>query len=269
MIQLLIIGRSAGQWASKLEVIGPAMSINTARLPAAGIREIERSPPDAVILEAKSSTRALSLAIAVKSRPIGEFIPVIAIAPDDAAENAPGRESVEDLLPPTVDAKVLMRTLETALGLEPNELETQETPRTLSEPTSPSMVEESEFELEEIIEGPEDDPGPQKLSSRDIFGERAGERARIDVDEATIRRKLRAVRHEDYFAILEIPRASETPAVRDAFHRMRDAYTKNIEFDLAHRYQEDLREIHDAFEDAWAVLGDPDLRASYLQHTTK
>ena len=85
-----------------------------------------------------------------------------------------------------------------------------------------------------------------------------------------IRRKLKAVRHEDYYAILEIRRGAESQTVREAFHRLTALYDPaHLEFEVAHKFQDELDEIRDALEDAFAVLGDPELREPYLKSTVK
>jgi DnaJ-class molecular chaperone len=90
------------------------------------------------------------------------------------------------------------------------------------------------------------------------------------VDQETIKRKLRAVRHEDYYAILELRRGAEGAVVREAFHRLYRRFdSREIDFELAHRFEEELGELRDALEDAWAVLGDSKLRESYLEYTTR
>lgn len=90
------------------------------------------------------------------------------------------------------------------------------------------------------------------------------------VDVEAIVRKLRAVRHEDYYAMLEIPRGAEGQTVREAFHRLYTRFDPSqVDFQVAYRYEAELGEIRDALEDAWAVLGDGDVREKYLVHTLR
>ena len=78
------------------------------------------------------------------------------------------------------------------------------------------------------------------------------------------RRKLREVRHEDYYTILEVRRGAETPVIKQAYMRLVARYEPSgLDFELAHRYYGEISEILDALEDAWAVLGDNTLRQQY------
>tara|TARA_B100000686_G_C16129100_1_gene636422 strand:+ start:361 stop:600 length:240 start_codon:yes stop_codon:yes gene_type:complete len=73
------------------------------------------------------------------------------------------------------------------------------------------------------------------------------------------------VRHEDYYTILEVRRGAETPVIKDAYMRMAALYDgARLDFAILHQCHQELAEIRDALEDAWAVLGDNDLRRLYL-----
>jgi preprotein translocase subunit Sec63 len=104
----------------------------------------------------------------------------------------------------------------------------------------------------------------------DRFFPRRDREASDEIAPERIRRKLRAVRHEDYYAILELRRGADGPAIREAYRRQIESFAPSrLPPDLAHKYLAELHEIRDALEDAWAVLGDASLREAYLAHTTR
>lgn len=276
VIRILLIGRTADTFAARLAAYTDAAEFDVAKLPAAGVRQLEQTPPDAVVvLEDNGPERLHALVDAIKKRPLGALTPVV-VASNDALPDA-DRKALDvaawiDLHAPE---SLVLKTLAELLGIDPRELvktpfhEHKTTAPKTYEPrpeASPKRVETPQFLLEEI-----DEPtGPRRLSPQDIFPKRFSGGISDELDESELRRKLRSVRHEDYFAILEIPRGAETPAIRDAFHKITARFDQNrISFDLQHRYHTEIQEIRDAFEDAWAVLGDSKLRADYLEHTTR
>lgn len=284
------------------------MTIDTARLPAAGLRQLTSTPPDAVlIVEASNPARASALVVAVRQQPLGALTPVIV-----HGEGIDPTLDVQANLASANGASEVLRALEEALEFEIGELSAEtdggsvvtfETPRpssspdrarapapdreTATEETSraptaenpavtpglrhqgePARLETPKFILEEIID--EDPDGPRRLDRGELFGSRGRRRSQSDVDDSTVKRMLRSVRHEDYYAILGVHRGAETPAVRDAFYRQVERYDPaNVDVDVAHRHHLELAEIRDALEDAWAVLGDSDLRTDYLDATTR
>lgn len=288
MIRLLVIGRGASDWGARLLSLAPEITIDTARLPAAGIRQLAQTPPDAVfIVESSNAARATALVEAVRSQPLGAFTPIVVhgealdptldvqakLASDDgpsevlkAIEGALELELGE--LTAGADAVVTMET--SRQPTRENPAVSKETTRPLEPPSEggPARIETPKFVLEEIVD---DEPqGPRQLEHRDLFPARGPTRRESDVDEATVKRMLRAVRHEDYFSILGVHRGAETPAIRDAYYRQLERFDdRNVDIDIAHRRHMELDEIRDALEDAWAVLGDSDLRTDYLESTTR
>ena len=86
-----------------------------------------------------------------------------------------------------------------------------------------------------------------------------------EVSEESLRRKLKEARHDDYYTLLEVRRGAETAIIRDAFQRLMARFEpEHLDFDLVRRFYEEVAEIQDALEDAWAVLGDAELRQRYL-----
>jgi hypothetical protein len=299
MIRILLIGRQAAAWGERLERrAGDDFEFDTARLPAAGLRQFEATPPDAlVVIDSASTKRAATLIAAVRERPLGQLIPVIAIAPPPGeAEHA----EVDAWLSPNAPVERLVDALEECLGVEFGQADSprdaadsnagswrEETPardapksfwgdktpaKQAPEPLK-STNEMPQYFIEEIDDEPFDQP--RRLDRSSIFSspsrrgqDRQSEQARVD--QEAVERKLKAVRHEDYYAILEIRRGAEGTVVREAFHRLSRRFDpREMDFEVAHRMEDEIGEIRDALEDAWAVLGDPTLRQAYLEHTTR
>ncbi len=272
MIRILIIGRESARWGDQLQQrAGDEIEMDTARLPAAGLRQFEATPPDAlVVVDTSSTSRAATLIAAVRERPLGQLIPVVVIAPppsdDDHAE-------VDAWLSPNADVGRLVAVLQECLGVDFAEAAgPADAPAAPAAQASNGANGAPAYFIEEIDD---DWDRPRRLDRDAIFSspsarahERPSEQARVD--EEAVKRKLRAVRHEDYYAILEIRRGAEGAVVREAFHRLYRRFDpREIDFEVAHRMEDELGEIRDALEDAWAVLGDPKLREAYLDHTTR
>lgn len=306
MIRILLIGRQAAAWGERLERrAGDDVEFDTARLPAAGLRQFEATPPDAlVVIDSDSTKRAATLIAAVRERPLGQLIPVIVIAPPPGeGEHA----DVDAWLSPSVKVERLVDVFEQTLGVEldvsggssssiepsassggrrektpakdgPKAFGADKTPARQAPEPLKSTEEMPKYFIEEIDEDPFE--RPRRLDRNSIFSsqtrraqDRQSNQARVDqarVDQEAVERKLKAVRHEDYYAILEIRRGAEGTVVREAFHRLYRRFDpREIDFEVAHRMEDEIGEIRDALEDAWAVLGDPKLRQAYLEHTTR
>ncbi len=297
MIRVLIIGRESAAWSQKLAARAAGeLEVETARLPAAGLRQFEATPPDAlVVVDTSSTKRASTLVAAIRERPIGQLIPIITIAPPPADDEA---AEVDAWLSPNADISTLTSAIEESLGVEL--AGEKATGRAASSPegagTTVSTSGATEQRAEQkpavaqsgadaaddhpqapayFIEEIDDDfDRPRRLDRDAIFSSSSDRNARETkeggVDEEALQRKLRAVRHEDYYTILELRRGAEGAVVREAFHRLYRRFDpREIDFEIAHHHEDELDEIRDALEDAWAVLGDPKLRQAYLEHTTR
>ncbi len=103
-----------------------------------------------------------------------------------------------------------------------------------------------------------------------VAGPNGGSQMHSGIEATDIERKIQEVRHQDYFAILEIGRDADGGDVRQAYDRLREQYHPDaIDGRLAQSYADDLREIADALTDAVGVLTDDDLRGAYLDATTR
>lgn len=298
MIQVLLIGRDAAAWASALGArAGAGFGFETAALPAAGLRHLEASPPDAlVIVESGTARRAATLARAIRERPLGQLIPILVVGPDPDED---ARREVDTWLAPAEGEAPLWRALQECLGLDtapsPGGFIDQRTPTVpfMAEPDpgapayyiepidAPSPPHSARpvppWERSETPDPPPEAPWnqPHALDHGSIFpssGSRLHDLGATPpgVDGRAIEQKLQAVRHKDYYAILEIRQGSETEVVREAYQRLNQRFDPDeVEFRLAHRFEAELAEIRDALEDAWAVLGDPGLREAYLSQALR
>ena len=301
MIRVLFIGRQAPDWASAMRSsLGPQIELDTQTMPAAGLRHFDQTPPDAVVLiDPTNSARAETLARAIRERPVGQLIAIIAVAPVDARSAELADDGlVDEWLAPENAQPRLPGAIFEALGLDCNSPSIQ--------PAPPAYFTEKTYFIEEIDE-PEDPgstqslqstqfgesaPGgaqsfmgfsdldgfsdkPRHMSHADIFpssGSRLHDLNAVQghLSASAIQEKLQAVRHRDYFAILELRPGAEGALIREAFHRLYAQFDPDqLDFSLAHRFEAELAEIRDALEDAWAVLGDPRLREAYLTHAIR
>ncbi|RAL20175.1 hypothetical protein DL240_18325 [Lujinxingia litoralis] len=285
MIRLLIIGRPGSQWADRLHQLHLSeLEIDHERLPSAGIRRFEESPADLIIIaDDQGGERVEILAGALRNRPLGQLVPLMLVCPLPDAERLQAATDTLDLvgwLPPETSPQALLTRIEAALDVSLSAQPSPSTPHAepsfapeapdASAPPEPSAPPSRVFRSGDLTLEPLD-PGPtHQVDRQSIFPTRDFSYPDAPVDAELIRRKLKAVRHEDYFAILEVRRGAETQPIREAFHRLYARFDpRNIDFQTAHAFEEALAEIRDALEDAWAVLGDPALREPYLRYTLR
>lgn len=279
MNRILVIGRNAESVVTSLQSLVDA-EFDAARLPATGLRQLDATPPDALILADDDGQRMTALYQAVYERPVGQLTPIFVLAPKPAVpmNDAPGIVAWMDT---NTHASTLARLLERELGVNPQPANPQPVPAlpkpalhmpSLSPPTKPVPTPEKTpaYVLEPLDDEEESLTGPVRLRTQELFPSRLGHSVEEDLDASDVRRKLKVVRHEDYFAILEVPRGAETSSIREAFQHQMSRYSqKRIAFEVAHALHAEIEEIRDALEDAWAVLGDSRLRGSYLEQTTR
>lgn len=93
------------------------------------------------------------------------------------------------------------------------------------------------------------------------------QRVEAPLSEQLIEAKLRQVRHETYFDVLEVASDVSQPALHAAFSALCDRFSaKHVPEELALRFGEELAEVRDGIEDAFAVLVNDKLRAAYAKH---
>lgn len=310
MIRVLIIGRTASAWAERLGgAVGPAVEWDVARLPSAGIRQLEETPPDLVIIaDEAGGQRVETLIAAIRNRPIGQLLALLLLCPQPSpAEVLEKIDSLElgGWLPADASIREVIReieqTLDVVLGVESGASPKAESmfgdfaapvenpPVESQRETFPVRVSTSDYLLEPLgfdggfdvgrdtyspFSEPEKPVNPAlstgSVERRSMFPSRTSTGFDGGLDSESVMRKLKDVRHEDYYAMLEIRRGAESQTVREAFYRLYARFDpQKVDFELSHRYHAEFSEIRDALEDAWAVLGDPDLREPYLAHTVR
>lgn len=254
MNQILLIGRRTKDVASWLEASFEAV-LNEARLPAAGLRELDATPPDVIILADDDSARMVTMLEAIRERPLGKLVPVVIVSEDRAPENT------LDVL-----AWVAASEYQKLIDLIAHEVEI---PKKQAGTTEHSQADYVLEDLDEILESEPPQP-PARFRTSEIFAARLEAREESELDASDVKKKLKIVRHEDYFSILEVPRGAQTPMIREAFQKQMARFDhKSVAFEIAHALHAEIEEIRDALEDAWAVLGDAKLRTTYLEKTTR
>ncbi len=333
MIQLLILGRSAATWARRLEQAGlSGARLTTARLPAEGVRSLDESPPDAiVIVDDDGGARVPMIVQALQSRPVGRLLPILLVCPQPPQEQAQklARElGLQGWLSPEDPPEELGLLLARALDMPVDALMSGPKPRHAKPKVAPSAPDITP--LEELV-AQDDDPleadgadapdatpqadadaatgdaharaplpratvvsagyvveelpepsalGPQRfapppspvtsLDRASLFPVRAAQRDPGKVTLEVIRRKLREARHEDYFTLLEVRRGAEELVIKQAHQRLCARFDPEaIDFELARRVFQELAELRDALDDAWAVLGDSALREAYMNASAR
>lgn len=290
---LLIIGPEAADLDRTLrEHSGAQLDIVATRLPAQGIRAFEQTPPDAILLlgsqtaDERSSAAIDALVQAVLSRPLGRLIPILvlshrptsALSPEELARELqvarwlPLSASPYEVLSALADLLDLTELLHEPLPSSASSSKNRpppplrrETSRedTLSQETAPTR--EVLVSLDQGILSSASEQSVARVERQSLFPVRKQEQPRGELTEEQVRKKLKEVRHEDYYTILEVRRGAETPVIKDAYMRMAALYDgARLDFAILHQCHQELAEIRDALEDAWAVLGDNDLRRLYL-----
>lgn len=300
-MRLLLVGRPATSLAERLnQLTQAAITLDVARLPAEAIRRFEEVPPDAILVcDEAGGGRVSTLVKAIKNRPLGQLVPLLLICPQPASQEDAQQLARElDLhawLDPEVSAQELCRVLAAELEVPYETLVPQAqqvTPmaqhQSQDEPprsTEPADAFDAGYIVEPLDEPPSEAPQEDSLpyaihlaptspvaalDRAQLFPVRAHQRQSGKVTIDVIRRKLKDVRHEDYYTILEVRRGVDGPMVRQAYQTLMSRFDpETLDFELSRRFFHELAEIRDAFDDAYAVLGDPTLREGYTLAGTK
>lgn len=237
MVQVLLIGDDADDWAERLGgVASQNLQLEAASRPAAGIRSFASTPPDAVVIVADDADRRVAAVIdALRERPLAELIPILVVAPEgDSSFDPPVSAHLSGDADPTDLRAALEEALETEL--------TPDSPQAAAETTDGEAA--SYLDGDVVLE-PLDDEST----------------AETPVDDDAIDQMLQIVRHDDYFAILDVPHSADAQHIRQAYHRRRRRFAPDeLDVQLVERRRGALDEIRDALDDAFAVLADPELR---------
>ncbi len=95
---------------------------------------------------------------------------------------------------------------------------------------------------------------------------RPGAQEPTAINAEVIRRKARQVRHEDYFAMLEVRKGAPVQRIEQSYREMRKRFAPtHVPAPLADRHYAELEEICHTLDDAFAVLSHDKLREDYLR----
>ncbi|MFB6265049.1 MAG: hypothetical protein ABEL76_15725 [Bradymonadaceae bacterium] len=228
---MLIIGERAAQWRERLMPwSGRGVAFESARRPSEGIRTFETASPDAVLL-VEEPGRASDLLEALRERPLGRLVEIVALGSVDGHDESEARADVH--LDADADASRVVERLEEELG--------EAIPR-------------------------DESPAREGGETRSVAGGdgEEGEPSTPALDADAIEDKLRDVRTADYFDVLDIDPASDEETVESAYRRLYARYAPGaVDNDLEDVYRRELEEIADGLIDAYLVLSRPDLRSRY------
>lgn len=301
MVRLLIIGREADEWREDLQPwTDRSLGVEAETLPSAGIREFSETAPDAVaIAEPGGSPRTEPIARALLDQPLGQLVPIVTLGTsyrgdadlEVAAEVgvSAGAEGLvrrlEELLDAELPTAARNRQTESSDELEVERGESSDpTLRSTEIPTrkGDGAAGREEFvrdvaagqhraELESTIERPDyvlEPVSDEDGRSAGATGESMSEEAPDPPDPGRIEEKLEEVRHSGYFTILEVPRSADGETVRRAYRSLKRQFRRDHLPDaVVNRFDAEIAEIHDALDDASAVLGDERLRRAYRAAT--
>ncbi len=285
MHRLIIIGRPGDDWARRLRpLVADEVDVESARLPSAGIRSFQQNPADLIlIVDDQGGSRVEILANAIRQRPLGQLVPLLLVCPlgeGDGVDDKIAELDLVDWLPPDTPPPSLLDIIEAALDADlrrsvdaQSSTDDVQGDSTIAEKPDQAPDGSASYFGGDVVLEPIDEPTSHRRIDRgSLFRSpttRVGDGADA-VSAEEIERKLKAVRHDDYYTILEVRRGAESQPVREAFHRLYARFDPDsLPFQLLRQYQDEIAEIRDALEDAFAVLGDPDLRRAYREHTLR
>lgn len=257
MIRLLCIGPAAAEVSGRLQRAAPVLDIVSERLPAGAVRSFQQTPADVLVFcWTVPDARMPKVIDVLGATPLGGLTPTIAVTSGDGSHDL-GVDAVFGIDDP---ASGLLEHIAKLLGIEREELLATATSETSYDPP-PATRSEAEPSLAGLAGEVEHDTGE---AARLV--DRPTSRDTQPLEPAAIEAKLRHVRHNSYFDILEVSTAATTPAVRDAYETLSARFAgPAISRDLAKRYGAELDEVREALDDAFAVLSNDDLRAIYAE----
>lgn len=271
MIRLLVLGDRAAEWTDRVRREGRGrIEVEGVRRPAAGIRKLEAWSPDVVAVAEPAAARQGPMVEAVRARPLGRLVPVILLG--DAAPS-PDLE-VDEALGGGASVERLHRRMQRLLGEDVEETLEVSNPAIQTDsaagaaqsgahsasPSESKSAGERDYVIEPIDE--QEEAG--------AAGGGGSQVAPMPVRPSDIERKLKEVRHRDYFGVLEVARGASEEAVRDEYRQLKRQFRPDrLDPAVAREYEQALDEINEAFDDAVAVLADEQLRDAYLDRTTR
>ncbi len=249
MIRILCIGREADAEGSRLrELVGDEVEVETARLPAEGIRRIEDLLPDAVIVFGpRSAARLGNLVEGIRSRAVGALAPLVLVSPERPPADVAAR--CDAIFEAAASPEELLREVARVLEIEAVEL------LGAASPAAQASV------------------GAEPIAPRDARRERREKRAsapsRVETaleppTEDEVDRKWRQIRHENYFVVMGLDPGAEVAVIRAAVENLRRRFSKTeVPPELSAARSRELTDIREALDEAATVLLTDALRDAY------
>ena len=241
MTRLLVVGEQAEETAGRLSAAaGPGWELRAVRLPAAALRTLEDWSPDAVVL-AVHRARRNAWTEALRDRPLGQLVPMVLLGDDSTGGSNDEAPRVDRMLATDVPPRAVLDAVEAELA---------ERPSSGSEHTDSSQdIERKGYTLQPLDDGAESSGGTVPPPAT----------------EPAVERKLDEVRHSDYFKVLEVDATAERPAIQRAYRRLKRQFARHrLDDALLNEHEDVIDEIHEALDDALAVLSEESLRSAYV-----
>lgn len=272
MLHILIVGSSSEQTETSLrQLSGDRPTFVSETLPTAGLRQFKAEVPDVVIICDDDRDRADELARAMRGQTGGQFVHFIVQAPPFGDANE-GQNFFYNWMSPHLEPQDLWDEIRNRFEIpDPDSESSPSRPEGSSEPSSgstdnvPATRQQSdEAAVQSTSEAGVEKAGQRSASAIDPAVDLEIERLNRDVSTSEIENKIEAIRHADYFEILELPRDAGDTDVRQMYEILSGRYSEEaIPAHLEKQYEDELREIRNTLDDAWAVLGDTELRKTY------
>ncbi|GEM_PF-5097483 len=240
-MRLLVVGEDADTEANRLRAAaGPGWELRAVRLPAAALRTLEDWSPDAILLAVRAARRNAWIE-AIRGRPLGQLVPLLMLGGSDARQSQRDDDALDVVLSGDASARAVLDAAEGELSGRPS-------PHDKATTRAPA-TERRGYSLEPV----------------DSAGSTASDQMPPAATKPAVDRKLEEVRHSDYFAILELEPTADRSTIQRAYRRLKRQFERDRLADtLLNERTEALDEIHEALDDALAVLSDDGLRSAYL-----
>jgi len=210
------------------------------RLPAAALRTLEDWSPDAILLAVRAARRNAWIQ-AIRGRPLGQLVPLLMLGGPDAGQSRGADDELDVVVSADASARAVLDAAEGALSGRSSSDDKAKRGAPATERTG--------YSLEPV----------------DPSGSTESDQMPPAATKPAVDRKLEEVRHADYFAILEVEPTSNRPTIQRAYRRLKRQFERDRLADtLLNERTEAVDEIHEALDDALAVLSDDGLRSAYL-----
>lgn len=266
-LAMMVISADERLGASLAEVIPTRVSVSHAVRPSAAIRAFDGETPDTVVIDIGAKPEQAALTVeALRARPIGALVPIFLVEtlPTQhlvATPSGARQAGADHFFASTASARSILKAAASAVAFDLGDFDEDggADERPLLDEVGPT-VHRQLAELEHPAATEQGAPTP-------IHSPVAGRRP-VDhpVDADAIRRKLRQVRHEDYFTILDLRKSADAHRITQAYGQLRRRFDpSSVAPSVVDQHHREVKEICDALDDAYGVLGSEPLRTQYLR----